>query len=320
MDESAIEGAGALATQEAPQPAALVFYRRLPRFDYAAPGTLEEALDLLARHGDGRGRALAGGTDLLLKLKKRAVPAPEIVVDLKRVAGLDYLRYEPGAGLRLGALTTLAAVQRSPVIRERYPLLSEAASAVFASPQIRNRATVVGNVCSAIPSADTPPPLSALGARLRLASREGERVVAVDDFFCGPGETVLRPGELVREIEIPDPPEGARSTYLKLSPRRAQDLAVVGVAVGLRTVEGRFEDVRVALGAVAPTPIRARQAEELLRGQPVEVGVVERAARAAAAEARPIDDHRASAEYRRSMVEVLVRRAVALLAGLEGRA
>ena len=270
-------------------------------FDYYAPATLAEAVSILAAH-NGEACALAGGTDLLLKMKAGRL-APKAVVNLKRIAELRALSLD--SHLTLGALTTLEDLRRSPILRQHYPALA-AAAATMASVQIRNLATVGGNLCNAAPSADLAPILIAFDAVAHLSGPLGERRVPLDAFFTGPGATVLRPGELLVSIEIPPP--GGSALYLKHAPRACMDIAVVGVGLALRVRDGRCEEARVVLGAVAPTPLRARQAEAELAGRPIRPERIEAAARVAAEEARPIDDVRGSAWYRRRMVEVLARR------------
>jgi carbon-monoxide dehydrogenase medium subunit len=286
----------------------VTFYRKLPKFDYLSPQTIGEALALLARHGK-KARLMAGGTDLVPKLKRRSVQVPEYIIDLKGIPGLDYIKYKKGDGLKIGALATINDVEKSVVIREKYNILFQAAESM-ASPQVRHRGTIAGNICNAVPSADTAPALLALEAKVKLVSKKGERTVDLIDFFKGPSETVLKPDELLAEIEVPDLPLGSRGKYLKLTPRRAMDLAVVGVAVMMIPDGGRYGDVRIALGAVSPTPMRAKDAEEIVRGQKPDAGLIEKAATTAAASCCPINDHRASAEYRTEMVRVLTRQAI----------
>jgi len=283
------------------------FYRRLPGFNYLAPVTLDEALSRLARY-KGKAKVIAGGTDLVPKLKRREIGAPAYVIDLKTIPGLDNIKYDV-SGLSLGALVTIGAVETSAIIGEKFGILSQAARSM-ASPQVRNRGTIAGNICNAVPSADSAPALLTLGARLKLASRKGERIVSIEDFFTGPGQTALADDEILQEIQIPHPPPNSKGVYLKLTPRRAMDLAIVGVAVVIIPQDGVCQDIRIALGAVAPTPIRTGKAEAVLKGQKFDDALIEKAARAAAGQSRPIDDHRASAEYRRDMVEVLVKRAI----------
>lgn len=285
------------------------FYRRLPRFDYISPGTFEEALHLLDQHAQGGALVYAGGTDLLPKLKGRMIRSPELLIDLKAVPNLDFLEWKPDEGLRIGPLTTITSVAETPLVREKFPILSQAANSI-AARQIRNRGTLAGNICSAVPSADSAPALLALGAKLHCENLEGERWIDMADFFQGPHKSALGPGELLREIQIPDPPPNSRGIYIKLSPRRSMDLAIVGVAALVTMNDNVCKDIRIALGAVAPTPIRALKAENILRGNKVNEERIDEAARTAVTEASPIDDHRASAEYRSWMIEVLVRRAV----------
>jgi aerobic carbon-monoxide dehydrogenase medium subunit len=293
----------------------VVFHRRLPRFEYLAPGSLDEAFQLLSLHRD-KAMIMAGGTDLVPKLKSRKIKTPEFVIDLKNIPGLDYVKYDDKNGLVLGALVTIRTIEKSSVIKTRYPILSEAAASM-ASIQVRNRGTLAGNICNAVPSADMAPSLLVLEAGLKLSSRRGERIVNIQDFFTGPNRTVLADDEVLTEIQVPVLPPGSLGRYLKLSPRRSMDLAIVGVAVLGIPDSGIFRDVRISLGAVASRPIRARLAENVLRGQYISPEIIERAADAAALEAQPIDDHRASAEYRRDMVKTLTRQALEQIFRLE---
>jgi CO/xanthine dehydrogenase FAD-binding subunit len=283
------------------------FYRRLPKLHYLAPTTLDEALSLLSEY-KGRARVIAGGTDLVPKLKRREIRAPEYVIDLKSIPGLDEIKFD-ASGLTLGALVTIGMVESSAKIRQKFAILAQAAQSM-ASPQVRNRGTIAGNICNAVPSADSAPPLLTLGARLKIVSRNGERTVNIDDFFTGPNQTVLNSQEILTEIQLSSMPPNSKGVYLKLTPRRAMDLAIVGVSVVVIPEDGICRDIRIALGAVAPTPIRAKKAEAALKSQKLDDRLIENVARTAAGESRPIDDHRASAEYRRDMVEVLVKRAI----------
>ena len=283
------------------------FFRRLPRFEYLSPGTLEEALSLLEEY-KGKAGVIAGGTDLLVQMKNREA-APEYLISLKNISGLDYINYRESDGLRLGALTTIESVENSPVVRDKYSVLAQATRSM-ASAQIRNVATVAGNICTAVPSADTAPALIVLGAKLNLISTEDKRTVAVEEFFTGPCQTILSDTELVAEIHLPDTAPDIKGVYLKYGLRRAMNLATVGVAVMIN-LEGEYcREIRVALGAVAPVPLRAIGAETILRGQALSNDVIEEAARVASEEARPISDIRASAEYRRELVRVMTRRAI----------
>ena len=286
----------------------VTFYRRLPRFEYLTPKTIAEALSLLSQYKE-RAKVIAGGTDAVPQLKRREIKVPQYIIDLKGIPGLDYIKYDEVGGLALGALATIHAVETSSIIQEKFSILFQAAQSM-ASPQVRNRGTIVGNICNAVPSADTATALLTLEARLRLISQQGERMINVEEFFTGPNRTVLAAEEILREIQIPGLPPHAKGIYLKLTPRRAMDLAIVGVAVVVIPKDGLCNDIRIALGAVAPTPIRAKRAESILKGQKFDDKAIEKAAQTAAEESKPIDDHRASAEYRREMVKILTRRAI----------
>jgi CO/xanthine dehydrogenase FAD-binding subunit len=273
-----------------------MFIRRLPRFEYHAPGSLAEALELLSQWGE-RAKVYAGGTDLLVSMKKREI-MPEHLISLKGIPELKGIDDDGEGGLRVGAAVTLAEIEHSRVIKEKVGVLWEAVS-VMASPQVRTLGTIGGNLSSAVPSADTAPPLIALGASMILRGMHGERRVLVEDFFKGPGESVLKPDEI-------------SGTYLKLMRRNALDLALVGVAVFLRLDPDQpiCREARVVLGAVAPTPIRAPMAEEILLGKKVDEVLAGEAGKVASGVCRPISDIRSSLEYRCNMVEVLTRRAV----------
>ena len=272
------------------------------RFEYFEPTTLGEASALLSRYS-GRAQPLAGGTDLLVELKEQLRRA-DCVVNIKRIPGMDQLSYDAREGLRIGALVTAREVELSPIASEKYSSLVQA-TRELGSIQVRNRATIVGNICRASPSADTLPPLIADSASVRIVGGKGERMIPLEDFFTGPGKTVLGVDELVTELVLPPPAPGTRKVYIKHGRRKAMELATVGVAVSLSNT-----DVRIVLGAVAPTPIRARKAEELLRGRTLDKQLIAQAAELAQSESRPISNVRASAEYRREMVRVLTRRAL----------
>ncbi|MDE2370216.1 MAG: xanthine dehydrogenase family protein subunit M [Burkholderiales bacterium] len=276
-------------------------------FDYHAPATLDELLALRERHG-AQAALLAGGTDLLVQLKE-GQRRPSRVIDLKHVPGLADWHCD-ARGLRIGAATTTRALEASPALRRDYAGLAEAVTH-FASIQVRHRATVVGNVCRASPSADTLPPLIADGAVIELCSRRrGAREVALEDYCSGPGRTALAEDEVALALHLPPPPPGTGKAYIKHGRRIEMELATVGVAVTL-TRDGDFcRALRIVLAAVAPTPLRVPQAEALLAGRELTPAAIAAAADAAAAAARPIGDVRGSAAYRREMVRVLTRRAI----------
>jgi len=276
-------------------------------FEYFAPATVEEACTLLARYGQ-EAKVLAGGTDVLIFLRDGKL-RPRALVDITRIPGLDGVSYDGSTGLRLGALATLRAIEKNPVVAAHYPHLVSAIREV-GSIQIRNLATVMGNVCNSSPAADTVPPLLTMEAAVRLVGPQGERTVPLTQFFTGPGQNVIAPGELAVELIAPPPPPHTGGAYYKLAARRAMDIAFVGVAAQVSRDNGTLTDVRIALGAVAPTPVRATAAEEVLRGRTLTEELLEQAGQAALAAASPISDHRASAEYRRAMVPVLTKRLV----------
>lgn len=277
------------------------------RFEYYEPASLEEASALLLRHGT-EASLLAGGTDLLVEIKEH-IRWPKHVVNVKKIPGLAQLHYDAADGLRFGALVTARAIETAAVVQAKYPGLAQAAREL-GSIQVRHRATVVGNICRASPSADTLPPLIADGAAVRIHGPAGGRTVALEDFFSGPGKTVLAPGELVTEVVVPPPGPRTGKHYIKHGRRKAMELATVGVAVALRLEHAACREIRIALGAVAPTPIRARAAEDALRGRALDAATIAAAARIAAGECRPISNVRGSAEYRREMVGVLTARAI----------
>ena len=282
--------------------------KRTEPFEFYQPATLAEASRLVNEHGAG-GRFLAGGTDLVIAMKEKGL-LPRYIVDLKRLPGLSGIREEADGSITIGALTTMYAVETSPLIRRKYPFLSQSAAEV-GSIQIRNRATIGGNMANATPSADTAPALVALDASARIAGLNGSRTVALEQFFKGPGQTVMSGEEILTEILIPKTAPELVGDYIKFSPRDMMDLAYVGVAVAFNLGSGkRCDGVRIVLGAVAPTPLRARQAESLLEGQSLTETLAAQAGEAAAQESRPISDVRSSAEYRRAMVAVMTKRAL----------
>ena len=275
-------------------------------FDYRKASTLGEIFNLLDEYGS-RASILAGGTDLMIKIRNRSL-APELLIDLKGVPGLEEIRYEAGKGLRIGALVSIHRLETSPHVREKLGGIAQAAASL-GSYQVRCRATLGGNICNASPAADMVPPLMTMGAQARIVGKSGERSLPLEEFFAAPGLTRLQPGELLFEVQIPSSGPVV-SRYIKHGIRNAMDLAVVGVAVSLCPApeEGRCAEARIALGAVGPVPARASRAEDLLRGEKLDEKIIFRAAELAADGIHPITDIRASAEYRREMVQVLTRR------------
>jgi aerobic carbon-monoxide dehydrogenase medium subunit len=283
------------------------------RFEYFEPASLDEAVALLGRY-DGAANLLAGGTDLLVEIKEQ-LRRPDQLIDIKKIPGMGQLAYHPVHGLSIGALVTARTIETSPVVLEKYPGLVQAVREL-GSVQIRNRATLAGNVCRASPSADTLPPLMADRASVTLYGPRGSRTVALEIFFTGPGKTVMQPDELMTSITIPPPPPRTGKVYIKHGRRKAMELATVGVAVSVTLQENRCREVDIVLGAVAPTPIRAVAAEAVLRGRVVDEKSIQQAAKIAMGEAKPISNVRASAAYRREMVAVLTRRALQQALGL----
>jgi len=286
-----------------------MFIRRLPPFDYHMPVTVPDALALMGRYGS-KARLIAGGTDLLLALKKREI-VPGHLISLAGVKGLKGIDFGEKEGLRIGSLTTLAEIESSGIVKRTYAPLWDAVR-VMASAQVRNLATLGGNLCSAIPSADTAPPLIALDASVRLAGPTGERTVKLEEFFTGPKQCCCGTEEIVTDILVPGPQARSGGAYLKLMRRHAMDLALVGVAacITLDASGSICTAARIALGAVAPTPIRGSEVEERLVGKPWDEAAAADAGCVAGAQCRPITDVRASLEYRCSMVGVLTKRAL----------
>jgi carbon-monoxide dehydrogenase medium subunit len=275
----------------------------VPEFQYLVPETLQEACAMLGQYG-GRAKVLAGGSDLIVKMKA-GLEKPECLVSLKRISELKGVRHEAGVGVVIGARSTHNELVTSPVLGLWFPSVP-AAAAGMAGYQIRNVGTVGGNLVNAVPSADLPPILLALDAKVRLVSTKGSRTVPLEEFFVGPGKTVLQTGEILAEVIVPEQVLTG-SHYLKFGLRKADALAVVGVAAAVRVQDGIFQDARIALGAVAPVPLRVRTAEAALRGQPVSEEALAEAGKLAAEAAKPITDIRGSAEYRRHLVNVLTQ-------------
>jgi len=273
----------------------------LPRFEYASARSVREALGLVARSG-GRASLLAGGTDLLVKMKMDRI-APAIVVDIKRVAALGGPIRETRGFIAIPPLATLAEIAESRLLARKVPVLPRTAL-LMASPQVRSRATVGGNLANAAPSADMAPPLMALGARVKVHAKAGARTVPLDEFFTGPGETVLG------TILVPVPPASSKASYHPFTIREAMDLSVASAAAFVRRKGKRIVEARIVLGAVAPTPIRVPEAEALLVGTMGGPGDIEAAAEAAVRASRPITDVRATEEYRRDIVRVVATRAI----------
>jgi len=282
--------------------------KRTEPFEFYQPATLQEASRLVKQNGPG-GRFLAGGTDLVIAMKEKGL-LPKYIVDLKRVPNLSGIRENADGSITLGALTTMYEIETAPLIKKKFPFLAQSAAEV-GSIQIRNRATVGGNMCNATPSADTAPALIALNAIVTIAGASGERSMNLEEFFKGPGQNAMDPAEILTAITIPKTGPHLVGDYIKFSPRDMMDLAYIGVAVAYDLgSDKKCAGVRIVLGAVAPTPIRAKNSEALLEGQVLSEELATKVGDEAAREAKPISDVRSSADYRRAMVGVMTKRAV----------
>jgi CO/xanthine dehydrogenase FAD-binding subunit len=278
----------------------------LPAFDYVRPGTYHEVVQLLKQHGK-ESRLLMGGTDLFPSLREGAIH-PRVVVDVKHLPGMRDIRYDARAGLTVGAAVTMNELVAHPYVQAHYPLLAEAANSV-ASYQVRNRATLGGNLCNASPCADTAPAAMVLEAEIIVYGPDGERAMPAGGFFLGPGRTAIQPGELMTGIRFPLPPEGAEGCYHKLGRCKTGDLALVGVAVlGFPDGTDSGYRFRIGLGSVAPTAIRAVDAEAILAAHLPGEEAFALAADKAMLASSPITDVRGTAEYQRAMVLALTLR------------
>jgi carbon-monoxide dehydrogenase medium subunit len=277
--------------------------RVIKEFGYFDPTKIEDAVSILGELGS-KVMILAGGTDVLNQMKLRQVN-PKFLLNIKNIKELEYLKHN--GRLEIGPLTTITAMRESEVVRKRYPSLYDAAE-WFGTPQIRNMATVGGNVCRSSPSSDMVAPLIALDAMLRLVGHKGERTIPVEEFATGSGENVLD-CEILKEIIVPQQEEPFGTAFIKLK-RSSADLAKVSCAVRIRMKNGQCEDIRIVLGAVADKVFRAKAAEEVMRGEKITDAVIEEAGKRASQEAQPITDVRSTAEYRVQMIRVLAKRMI----------
>jgi CO/xanthine dehydrogenase FAD-binding subunit len=279
----------------------------LHAFSYEAPTTLEQALKLLSSDGDNA-RVLCGGTDLLIQMRN-AVRKPLLLVDVKQIPELREISYDAKTGLRLGAAVPCIEIHESEVMHKHYPGLTEAAH-LIGSLQIQSRASIGGNLCNASPAADTSPALLALGATAKIVGPGGTREVAVEKFFVGPGQSVLKPGEMVTQILIPAPAAHSSDRYIRMIPRNEMDIAIVGAGASVTLDGDKVTAARIGLAAVAPTPILAPKAAESLIGKKLDEKAAERAGELAREAASSISDMRGTAEYRQHVIGVLTRRAL----------
>jgi carbon-monoxide dehydrogenase medium subunit len=269
------------------------------------PGSPQEASRMIADNGEDS-RLLAGGTALLLAMRQRLV-TPSHLIHIGALQALQGIDYDQRNGLRIGALVRHAEVAASPTVQKHYPMLASMAGKL-ANPQIRNMGTLGGNLCYADPATDPPVCLIALGARLVAVAARGERVIGLDEFYAGYYETTLQPDEVVTRIEVPPLPANARGVYTRFLRTAAEHRPLVGLGVLAHCDADVISEIRIAIGASTPTPVRARKAETFLRQKRIAADTIQEAARIAAAEIEPIADFRGSADYRREMVRVVTNR------------
>jgi carbon-monoxide dehydrogenase medium subunit len=276
------------------------------RFDYLEPNSINDACALLERHGEDA-KLIAGGTALLIWMRMKLLN-PRVVISLAKIPGFDVIRFDPKNGLTIGAGARHRDIELNPDVRKHYPLLHETFRKV-AQPRIRNMATIGGNLCQGDPLTDPGASLLALDAEAVLASSNGKRTAPLSEFFVDYYQTTIEAGEILTEIRVPPPVSGLRWAHIKFLPRSQEDFATVGVALALRLRGDTCDDVRLALNSVAPAILRAKRAEEILRKQKITDKLISEMAEVASSETDPLDDNRGSAEYKREMVKVLVRRA-----------
>ncbi len=279
----------------------------LPEFEYITPPNLKDACNLSMDLG-ADAKLMAGGTDVVVAMKEKNI-APKYIIDIKDIEGLDYIDYDPAEGWKIGALTKLRTIEKSEAIKKDLTALSDAAHYV-ASTQVRAKATMVGNLANASPSADTVPVLIAMDAKLKIQGADHEQVCSIADFYTGFKKTLLEPGDIITEISIPALKKNQGAAYLKHAVRKAMDLAIVGVAAFVEVENGICKDAKIVLGAVDITAVRATKAEAMLIGNKLDEGLISKAAIQASEECKPIDDVRGSAEYRKDMIRVFTKRAV----------
>lgn len=274
-------------------------------FEYFEPRNIEEAVLLLATH-QGKAKPLAGGTDLLVWMKMGRMN-PEVLINIARIPALRFLVEDKG--LRIGSLATFGELEKSILIKKKYTALYEAAKAVT-STQIKNMGTIGGNLCNASPAADSAPPLIAFGGRVRLVDHEKERILALEDFFVGNGETVLSPKELLMEVHLPELIGPTGSAFIKMA-RVAADLAKISIAAMLVREGDTCRECGIAMGGVAKTPFRLKKTEEVIKGKKFTPEVIEKAGLVASEEIQP-RSRRSSAFYKREVTKILIRDAMSL--------
>jgi carbon-monoxide dehydrogenase medium subunit len=286
-----------------------------PSFEYLRPTTIPEAITLLQQHGDDA-KILSGGQSLIPMMKLR-IARPAILIDINRISRLSYIK-EEGGFLKIGGLTRESELEASPLIRAKYSILFDT-SVVIADPQVRNLATVGGNLAHGDPANDHPATMVALGAQIVATGPGGERVIPIDEFFLTLFSTALNPGEILTEIRVPVPPARSGGAYFKLE-RKVGDFATAAVAAQVTLdANGAVQKVGIALTNVGPTPIKAKKAEDFLRGKKLDEANIRQAGQLAADEAQPSSDLRGPAEYKKGLVKELARRALARAAERAGK-
>lgn len=277
-------------------------------FEYFSASSLQEACSLISQYKDV-GKVLAGGQSLITLLRQKLI-SPTCLIDIKGLKELDFIEFDKKSGLRIGALTTHRAIEKSPLVQEKYDVLSEMEKSV-ASVQTRNWGTIGGNLCSADPIGDPAPSLIVLGAKIKLVSTKGERVVALEDFFTDYFTTIIEPDEILAEIQLPPPAPNTAVEYMKFATIEA-GIKIVSTSVAVTVEAGSdvCKDAKIVMSAVAPVPLITKKAAEMLKGKKLTDDVIEEAAKMAASETDPTTDVHASAEYRKEIVKVLVKRAI----------
>jgi aerobic carbon-monoxide dehydrogenase medium subunit len=286
-----------------------------PAFEYLRPNTIPETIALLQQHGEDA-KILSGGQSLIPMMKLR-IARPGYLIDINRISGLSYIK-EEGGFLKIGGLTREAELESSPVIRAKYPILLDTAH-VIADPQVRNLATVAGNLAHGDPANDHPATMLALGAQVVATGAHGERIIPIEEFFLSLFSTALQPGEILTEIRIPVPPARSGGAYFKLE-RKVGDFATAAVAAQVTAdANGAAQNVGIALTNVGPTPIKAKKAEDFLRGKKLDEANMRQAAQLAADDAQPSSDLRGPAEYKKGLVKELAKRALSRAAERAGK-
>lgn len=276
-------------------------------FDYVSPHSVREAVDLLAEAGEN-GRAMAGGTDLIVQMRVGR-RQPQLVVDLKNIPALNELTYDPEDGLTIGAAVPCYRIYNNHAVQHAYPGLIDSAT-IIGGTQIQGRATLGGNLCNAAPSGDSIPAMIVLGGVAQIAGPKGTRELPIEDFCTGPGRNALAAGEILTGLHFPAPAKNSGARYIRFIPRNEMDIAVAGAGVSVVLDNGNIKSARVSLASVAPTPLFVKAAGDAVAGKPANEATIELAAEAARQAAKPITDMRGTAEYRKHLCGVLTRRAM----------